>query len=99
MCGISCVVHGVQKSPLPPSRASNVNGSRPTASHSELESQLLGSLELIKHRGPDAQGVWISPDNEVGTADAPESQSSRLVFFLIEHSAIVVDDSAMATSR
>ncbi|KAL8724215.1 MAG: hypothetical protein Q9181_006926 [Wetmoreana brouardii] len=31
-----------------------------------LENQLVSSLDAINHRGPDAQGTWISPDGNIG---------------------------------
>lgn len=31
-----------------------------------LETEMDESLEIIKHRGPDARGVWISPNGRVG---------------------------------
>lgn len=38
------------------------NQEHSVASLSELEQ----SLELIRHRGPDDSGIYISPDNQVG---------------------------------
>ncbi|KAJ7762653.1 putative asparagine synthase [Mycena metata] len=35
-----------------------------------LKSQLEASLEMIKHRGPDSQGIYISPDVQVGLGHA-----------------------------
>ncbi|OJJ04830.1 hypothetical protein ASPVEDRAFT_86211 [Aspergillus versicolor CBS 583.65] len=35
-----------------------------------LESQMDESLELVKHRGPDARGKWFSPDRRVGLGHA-----------------------------
>ncbi|KAL2810551.1 nucleophile aminohydrolase [Aspergillus granulosus] len=32
----------------------------------QLEQNIDESLEIVKHRGPDASGKWISPDNRVG---------------------------------
>lgn len=41
---------------------------RPFAAKSihDLSSRLDGALLAIKHRGPDSQGQWISPDGRVG---------------------------------
>ncbi|PYH91909.1 asparagine synthetase [Aspergillus ellipticus CBS 707.79] len=36
------------------------------ASPPDLKSQVDSSLDLIKHRGPDARGQWFSPDSRVG---------------------------------
>lgn len=30
------------------------------------ESTIDASLDLVKHRGPDARGKWLSPDRRVG---------------------------------
>jgi asparagine synthase (glutamine-hydrolysing) len=32
----------------------------------ELEDEVEESLEIVKHRGPDARGKWISRDRRVG---------------------------------
>ena len=56
MCGISCTVqfgHNARDS-----------GEAPTTP--ELEAEMEASLELIKHRGPDSRGIWISKDGAVG---------------------------------
>lgn len=58
MCGISCII-----------RLDRAQGH---AAHclddpETLTKQLDESLELIKHRGPDSRGQWISRDNKVGT--------------------------------
>ena len=34
--------------------------------YNKLAKELDDSLDLIKHRGPDARGQWISPDKRVG---------------------------------
>ncbi|KAF2090147.1 asparagine synthase [Saccharata proteae CBS 121410] len=52
MCGISCILQ--QEAP---------DASAEYTAH--LSRELDGSLELIKHRGPDSRGHWISPDNRV----------------------------------
>ncbi|KAJ7457816.1 nucleophile aminohydrolase [Mycena latifolia] len=51
MCGLTAVFH-----------PDGVD--RPSAKG--LESQLEESLEIIKHRGPDSRGIYISPDLRVG---------------------------------
>lgn len=56
MCGISCVV-AVDK-------RDEANGQSSTGK--ELQSELDASLEYIKHRGPDAKGIWTSDDQRVG---------------------------------
>jgi asparagine synthase (glutamine-hydrolysing) len=37
----------------------------PPSAH-DLRNKLNASLELIKHRGPDSNGVYVSPDARVG---------------------------------
>ncbi|KAJ6594362.1 putative asparagine synthase [Mycena capillaripes] len=51
MCGISVVY--------------NPSGNKPDSPTSLLD-ELQRSLELIRHRGPDDSGIYISPDNQVG---------------------------------
>ncbi|KAE8385112.1 asparagine synthase [Aspergillus alliaceus] len=55
MCGISAFV-GIQ----------GPNGLPVNKSAVGLETELNKSLDIIKHRGPDARGVWMSPDTRVG---------------------------------
>ncbi|KAJ7151764.1 putative asparagine synthase [Mycena crocata] len=51
MCGLTAVFH--------PDGVT-----RPSAD--EVEHQLHASLEIIKHRGPDSRGTYVSPDARVG---------------------------------
>jgi asparagine synthase (glutamine-hydrolysing) len=51
MCGISCCLA--------------LNGHKPRDA-SILEKTLESSLDVIKHRGPDSRGHWISEDCRVG---------------------------------
>lgn len=70
MCGISCIV-ALEGQPrelkttsfLNGIASASVNGGDETA---RLAKELDDSLELIKHRGPDSRGQWISPDKRVG---------------------------------
>ncbi|PHH60125.1 hypothetical protein CDD81_2083 [Ophiocordyceps australis] len=41
------------------------NGSPNGISVDKIKQQLEKSLELIKHRGPDGSGIWVSPDGNV----------------------------------
>jgi asparagine synthase (glutamine-hydrolysing) len=77
MCGLTaCVVlqqqlHGNLTDGNPTNGYSKVNGNVEVNGHtknkaSSLETEINDSLEIIKHRGPDARGVWISPDRRVG---------------------------------
>jgi asparagine synthase (glutamine-hydrolysing) len=54
MCGITCAVALRGHGPLAKERG-------------ELSKTLDQSLDNIKHRGPDAEGHWISEDCRVGT--------------------------------
>lgn len=51
MCGISCVFH---------------EGNASVSDSLSLERDLQKSLDKIKHRGPDAGNLWISPNGKVG---------------------------------
>ena len=57
MCGISAIIalHGFN---------ATANGAENDAE--TLSTKLNESLEMIKHRGPDSRGQWISKDNRVG---------------------------------
>ncbi|KAL4782710.1 nucleophile aminohydrolase [Aspergillus varians] len=62
MCGIAAVL------------SLNGGGSYPqcnnNADQQALSRQMDESLELVKHRGPDARGQWFSPDYRVGLGHA-----------------------------
>ena len=47
---------------------SRVNGhhSEDAKSKDALEEEMLESLERIRHRGPDSNGVWVSEDRNIG---------------------------------
>lgn len=75
MCGISCSItlrgygpaarHGDKK-----------NRQEATALAREgISDQLEKSLEIIKHRGPDDRGYWISDDCRVGKASCTKSRA------------------------
>jgi asparagine synthetase B (glutamine-hydrolysing) len=51
MCGISVVFNQGESNPDSPTL---------------FLDKLQRSLELIRHRGPDDTGIYISPDNQVG---------------------------------
>lgn len=57
MCGLTAflALHGHP--------ASGPNGHVPTINTKDA---LEASMEIIKHRGPDARGHWISDDSQVG---------------------------------
>ncbi|KAL8415171.1 hypothetical protein RB594_006127 [Gaeumannomyces avenae] len=68
MCGIVASVH----LPPVPGRAPNSNGtngtstSTPSPSPDTLRSQLQQAAAKLRHRGPDAEGVWLAPGGGVG---------------------------------
>jgi len=71
MCGISCILslqhsHHRLKDPghLPNGiQGIELNGD---SDRNKLAKELDDSLDLIRHRGPDARGQWISSDKRVG---------------------------------
>jgi asparagine synthase (glutamine-hydrolysing) len=56
MCGISALIA------LPYAQ----NGDPEHIDHEALKKQMQESLDLIKHRGPDYSGIWISGDRRIG---------------------------------
>ncbi|RAK94836.1 asparagine synthetase B family protein [Aspergillus ibericus CBS 121593] len=56
MCGLTALL-----SLQPPVPQSNGHSTPPITPE-----EINNSLEIIKHRGPDARGQWISPDGQVG---------------------------------
>ena len=73
MCGISVILK-LRACDRSKDQNSQVNGATGPndAARAKLEKELDDSLEMIKHRGPDSRGQWISPDRHVGTeANAP----------------------------
>lgn len=79
MCGISVIValHGQNQHLKPVSPQENDYTQSPhehvnaKEAESRLAKELNDSLELIKHRGPDDRGQWISPDRRVGPRSIP----------------------------
>lgn len=72
MCGISCIV-ALENCTYRPKESRHLpNGIQGIeldndAERTAIAAELDASLELIKHRGPDGRGQWISPDKRVGT--------------------------------
>lgn len=66
MCGISAIV-SLDRSKItegiPKDESVHVNGSNRS---DELVRQMQESLDLIKHRGPDSSGIWISDADDIG---------------------------------
>jgi asparagine synthetase B (glutamine-hydrolysing) len=56
MCGISAIVA------LPYAQ----KGGPDHFDDEALKKQMQASLDLIKHRGPDHNGIWISEDRNIG---------------------------------
>lgn len=44
-----------------------------------LRHQMDKSLEMVKHRGPDARGQWLSPDCRVGEYSEETSKIQGLI--------------------
>lgn len=44
---------------------------QPDSSPAITSKEIDDSLEIVKHRGPDARGQWISPDGRVGKSLCP----------------------------
>lgn len=68
MCGISVVVKLNRTAPNNVAAGEDAQSHTNGAAKLKLEKRLLASLEQIAHRGPDAQGVWVDPANQVGMA-------------------------------
>ncbi|KAI1812367.1 asparagine synthase [Poronia punctata] len=58
MCGISVII-SLKRTPIQTTTTTT------TTTTSDLEAQVRKSLDIISHRGPDAQDVWINPDNTI----------------------------------
>lgn len=76
MCGISCILaldgHGHLHEAVPVTIVNgNGNGNGNGEKLRALDEELDASLELIKHRGPDSRGQWISADRRVGPSPFP----------------------------
>ena len=56
MCGLTACLDYNERTELAPA----------DKKHSKLEREVDESLELVKHRGPDARGQWISSDERIG---------------------------------
>ncbi|KAI3325891.1 asparagine synthase [Xylariaceae sp. AK1471] len=65
MCGISVVV-SLKRNQV--NGNGKVNGGSSQDTQDELKSKLTKSLDIIAHRGPDAQDIWINPENTIGLA-------------------------------
>lgn len=62
MCGISAAV-SLPRSSIPSNGSNEPYGSRVPG---DLEARLGESLSKISHRGPDAEGIWVSADKCIG---------------------------------
>lgn len=66
MCGISVVVSLDRNVPSKDDTLPGNNIPADNAARDALKADLLSSIDQIAYRGPDAQGVWINPNNTVG---------------------------------
>ena len=66
MCGISCVITLRGNAPKPNSYGAKNLAQAYERERTLLSEQMEGSLEAIKHRGPDDRGYWFSKYNRVG---------------------------------
>ena len=70
MCGLSAIVglaDGGQDGHV-------VQGQNQDSLTREMED----SLQLIKHRGPDSRGIWVSPDQRIGSTSSPPYSATRV---------------------
>lgn len=71
MCGISVVVP-LRRAVLPDNCCNGTHGNAVIGAHGNTDSlgkRLSASLDLIAHRGPDAQGIWTNPTETLGEAE------------------------------
>ena len=71
MCGICCAVRLPSESKSNSRQVNGYNGD-------DLETGLKAGLERIAHRGPDAQGHWVSEDGRVGMVLSLASDASYI---------------------
>lgn len=71
MCGISCILslqhshHHLRDCGTLPNGLEGIELNE-DADYNKLAKEVDESLDMIKHRGPDARGQWISGDKRVG---------------------------------
>lgn len=84
MCGISTIV--VLRRPEAEQNGNLSNGIHhdqleptPVPAKQLLHDEMQESLDIIKHRGPDASGVWVSDDERIGKMQVqhPSQSSTR----------------------
>ena len=63
MCGISAIVALTD----PVQGGHRATGNNKGDDNDALTREMENSLQLIKHRGPDSSGIWINPDQRIGT--------------------------------
>ncbi|KAK1976469.1 asparagine synthase [Colletotrichum cereale] len=69
MCGITAIIklrQGTRLQAVKKQPGLNVEGQSNLQKHNDLRMKLAESLSKIAHRGPDAEGIWISEDGSVG---------------------------------
>lgn len=85
MCGISAIVALAAKT------ENGVPGNR-----EKLTAQMQASLDMIKHRGPDSDGIWISEDERIGLIGIPGDiclSAFRLIILpVFGHNRLAIND-------
>lgn len=79
MCGISTIVV-LPRSVHDGSLKSHDDAGRPdetSSTRQRLQSEMQESLNVIKHRGPDASGVWTSEDERIGTTSLDKKSPTK----------------------
>lgn len=77
MCGISCILalqnHSHKHADLSTLPQRTIEGVELNGhpEHDAIAHELDASLDLIKHRGPDSRGQWISSDCRAGPPHPP----------------------------
>ncbi|KAK2056963.1 asparagine synthase [Colletotrichum caudatum] len=69
MCGITAIIQLRRGSRLNPAKEQpSIHAEEPNnlQKHKDLHKKLAESLSKIAHRGPDAEGIWISEDGSIG---------------------------------
>ncbi|KAK2031581.1 asparagine synthase [Colletotrichum zoysiae] len=69
MCGITAIIklrRGSRPNPAKEQPSLHAEEANNLQKHKDLQNKLAESLSKIAHRGPDAEGIWISDDGSIG---------------------------------